>query len=531
MPSSSLRSARDCSITLKYHLFQTCLRSTVGHHHSLPSSYGRTTKSTKASVRRKRRCLLTGQSGSCIRRRQRTSPHMTLCQVGGSTIFSHHLRSAPVPVPTQAEIISDFLLSEGVSTSTLLGDLNTWITTPVDEFPDLYPMYVALIERLSGEETKGDTPYTQLSPGDFRRLSPTRQIGEFRTLGVDAHTDKEVLKILLGPTPATPDDTYVLPTASVVDLPLLDILHHERHLGKHIRRMAERRGEYIRQASRLTRSTGSPSSREKSFREKVVSIQQLTRNLEDQRRLHLLLTNRRKALLRHLRHRPPVTLTIPNSTLDELSHPNYYDSLIDEVDPLPPAGGTHSETENTPLELHTDTEPDPARGWSPRRTRYSRAPKPPATEMSPMDTTLAHAEDLNRSAPPSSHSCPPSSRPWAILSHWRFQDRTSIHDLSTTGCYLPQCRRATCHQTSLHPGVHENHEHGCSHLLRCQTDGQGRTSTGATNQVRLRPLLQSPLHYTLQVSTFQTIQVMSTCRRILLHCQRAMGTEPTHMQK
>jgi len=100
-----------------------------------------------------------------------------------------------VPVPTKAEIIADLL---HLPASALLGGLNTWITAPVDEFPDLYPTYVAFIERLSGEESKGEIQYTQLSPGDFRRLSPTRRIAEFRTLGVDVHTDQEVLKILLG---------------------------------------------------------------------------------------------------------------------------------------------------------------------------------------------------------------------------------------------------------------------------------------------------------------------------------------------
>ena len=74
----------------------------------------------------------------------------------------------------------------------------------MEEFPDLYPVYVAFVDKLGEEETKGETQYAQLSPGDFRRLSPTRQIAEFRKLGVDAHTDQEVLKILLGPAPPQP---------------------------------------------------------------------------------------------------------------------------------------------------------------------------------------------------------------------------------------------------------------------------------------------------------------------------------------
>ena len=201
-PSRSLRLARECSNKLKFHLFQTCLRSTAGHSLSQLPHYGRSSKPTTASAsRRRRRYLLTGQSGSRIRHLQRTSPPTTLCQVGGSSIFRSHLPNPPVPVPQQAEIIADLLQAENVSTSSLLGGLNTWITAPVDEFPDLYPIYVALIERISGEETKGETQYTQLSSGEFRRLSPTRQIAEFRTLGVDAHTDQEVLKILLGSAP------------------------------------------------------------------------------------------------------------------------------------------------------------------------------------------------------------------------------------------------------------------------------------------------------------------------------------------
>ena len=292
--SRSLRIARDFSLGLQYHLFQTCLRSTAGHHDT-STHYGCSLKPTTSSARRrKRRNWLTGQSVSRIRRLQRISPPLTLCTIGGSSVFRSHQPSPPVPVPTQAEIIADLL---HLPTSALRGGLNTWITAPVDEFPDLYPTYVAFIERLSGEESKGEIQYTQLSPGDFRRLSPTRQIAEFRTLGVDAHTDQEVLKILLGTAHPAPDETYALPTTSVAELPLLDILHHERHLGKHIRRVAERRDEAIRQVSRLTRVPGSSPSRDASFRETVASIQQLTRSPDDQRHLHLLLRNRRKRFL------------------------------------------------------------------------------------------------------------------------------------------------------------------------------------------------------------------------------------------
>ena len=277
--------------------------------HAYPKSYGHSFKPTASARRRGRRRLLMGQTGSWIRRRQRVQPPSTFCKVAGRSIFEPQPTGTPqtTPVPTPTEIITDLLRAEHVHTTSLLGGLNTWITAPVDEFPDLYPVYVAFVDKLGEEETKGETQYAQLSPGDFRRLSPTRQIAEFRKLGVDAHTDQEVLRILLGPAPPSPEGTYSLPTATVAELPLLDILHHERHLGKHIRRMAERRGEAIRQASRLTRIPGNSSTREKSFCDTISSIQQLTRSLDDQRRLHLLLTNRRKALLKQLRHRPPVT--------------------------------------------------------------------------------------------------------------------------------------------------------------------------------------------------------------------------------
>jgi len=83
--SRSLRIARDFSLGLQYHLFQTCLRSTAGHH-NFSTSYGCSLKPTTSSARRrKRRNWLTGQSVSRIRRLQRISPPLTLCTIGGSS--------------------------------------------------------------------------------------------------------------------------------------------------------------------------------------------------------------------------------------------------------------------------------------------------------------------------------------------------------------------------------------------------------------------------------------------------------------
>jgi hypothetical protein len=277
----------------------------------------------------------------------------------------------------------------------------SWITAPQEEFPDLYPIYVAYTDRLANEETKGDTQYTQLSSGDFRRLSPTRQIAEFRTLGVDAHTDQEVLKLLLGPAPTDNADKYDLPTTTVTELPLLDILHHERYLGRHIRNAAKRRGDAIRQASLLTRSLGHPSNHTESFQSIIATVQQLTKALDEDRRLHLLLTNRRKALLKHLRHQPPVILTISTSTLADLTHSNYYDPLLDEVDRLQPAGGDSIASDPLPSPSPQDLGDTPSHNWSPRRTRHQRAQaKPSQPTATPMEITLEHAKDLSRSAPP-----------------------------------------------------------------------------------------------------------------------------------
>ena len=166
--------------------------------------------------------------------------------------------------------------------------------------------------------------------------------------------------------------------------------------------MAERRGEAIRQASRLTRIPGNSSTRERSFCDTISSIQQLTRSLDDQRRLHLLLTNRRKALLKQLRHRPPVTISISSSTLEELAHTNYYDPLMDDIDQLPPAGGDHNSYNTPPPTATAATESDAAGCWSPRRTRHSRPSRPKST-TTPMDITLAHAKELTQNDPPPLH--------------------------------------------------------------------------------------------------------------------------------
>ena len=219
---------------------------------------------------------------------------------------------------------------------------------------------------------------------------------------MNAHTDQEVLKTLLGPTQPLQTDKYNLPTNTVNELPLLDILHHERHLGRHIQRAANRRGDAIRQATLLTRAPGHPSSRSNPFNDIIANVQHISRTLDEDRRLHLLLTNRRKALLRNLRHQPPTILTISSSTLPALSHTNYYAPLLDEVDLLPPAGGDSHARIAPSTDPTTDGKDNsastPTHSWTPRRTRHSRAataasPQPTPT---PMDITLEHAADLNR---------------------------------------------------------------------------------------------------------------------------------------
>ena len=74
-----------------------------------------------------------------------------------------HSAVPTAPVPTEVEIISELLRTENIHTTRIIGGLNTWITAPQEEFPDLYPIYVAYTERLANEETKGDTQYTQFS--------------------------------------------------------------------------------------------------------------------------------------------------------------------------------------------------------------------------------------------------------------------------------------------------------------------------------------------------------------------------------
>ena len=145
-PSKPLRQARDCSNRLQYHLFQTCLHSIVGH--AYPNFYGHSFKPTASARRRGRRRLLMGQTGSWIRRRQRVQPPSTFCKVAGRSIFEPlpTVTIPPTPIPTPTEIITDLLRTEHVHTTSLLGGLNTWITAPVDDFPDLYPVYVAFVD-------------------------------------------------------------------------------------------------------------------------------------------------------------------------------------------------------------------------------------------------------------------------------------------------------------------------------------------------------------------------------------------------
>ena len=294
------------------------------------------------------------------------------------------------------------LRSENIHTTPLLGGHSTWITAPVDDFPDLYPIYLAHLERLSGEETKGETQYTQLSPGDFRRLSPTKQIEEFRTLGVDAYTDQEVLRILLGPGPDSSENTYSLPVESVIGLPLLDILHHERYLGKHIRHVVKIRGDAIRLASSYTRTKGQHYNRASTFKSTIASIQKLTKDLEADRRLLLLLANRRKAILKQLRHQPRMTIFVMPSTLTALPQSNYYAPLQDDIGHTHPAGGESTVREDAP-QLTPSAISDPTHDWSPRRTRHQRHTPPmsnpapcPKKKDSTMDITLEHAAELAR---------------------------------------------------------------------------------------------------------------------------------------
>jgi hypothetical protein len=237
----------------------------------------------------------------------------------------------------------------------ILGGTNTWITAKVDEFPDLYPAYVAQLSKLEGEESKTDREYTQLSKGDFRKLSPTRQIAEFRTLGVDAHTAHEVLKIMMGQAPnSAKSGEYVLPTSSVKELPLLDILHHEHYLGKHIHSAAKRRGGAIRRASQLARTPGDPRHRTSEFQNCIDDVQTLTRSLDIDRRTHLLLTNRKKVLMRQLRHQPLLTVRLPQVQLEDLPTSNNYASLDDELGDFFPAAGLSDAREPS---LTEDTQP------------------------------------------------------------------------------------------------------------------------------------------------------------------------------
>ena len=88
----------------------------------------------------------------------------------------------PTKTPSISQIIQELLqLSPGLK--------GGGKRTP-DAVPDLYPVYLALVDKLSNEESKGDTPYVRLSPTG-------RQLGEFRKLGLEAATDNALLDILL----------------------------------------------------------------------------------------------------------------------------------------------------------------------------------------------------------------------------------------------------------------------------------------------------------------------------------------------
>ena len=100
-----------------------------------------------------------------------------------------------------------------------------------DPIPDLYPAYIALVDSLANEESKGDVPYNRLSPSEFRILTTRRQLDEFRKLGTDAHTDTELINKLLQ-LDAAPEheSSYQLPNWT--NLPLMDILRHNAVLTR-----------------------------------------------------------------------------------------------------------------------------------------------------------------------------------------------------------------------------------------------------------------------------------------------------------
>jgi hypothetical protein len=86
----------------------------------------------------------------------------------------------PTKIPSISQIIQELLqLSPGLKGG----------GTRTTDVIDLYPVYLALVDKLSNEESKGDTPYVRLSPTDFHLLTIRRQLGEFCKLGIEAATD------------------------------------------------------------------------------------------------------------------------------------------------------------------------------------------------------------------------------------------------------------------------------------------------------------------------------------------------------
>ena len=180
-----------------------------------------------------------------------------------------------------------------------------------DPVPDLYPAYIALVDSLANEESKGDVPYNRLSPSEFRILTTRRQLDEFRKLGTDAHTDTELINKLLQLDAAPEhDSSYQLPNWT--NLPLMDILRHIAYLNRHIKSHINKRGTLLQSARHQAHN---PTNGNIDFHATLNTVSEITKSLDNDRRLLQQLEKQKAKLLRRIRKQPAPTILLSDDLL------------------------------------------------------------------------------------------------------------------------------------------------------------------------------------------------------------------------
>ena len=261
-----------------------------------------------------------------------------------------------------------------------------------DPIPDLYPAYIALVDSLANEESKGDVPYIRLSPSEFRILTTRRQLDEFRKLGTDAHTDTELInKLLLLDAAPEHDSSYQLPNWA--NLPLMDILRHIAYLNRHIKAHINKRATLLQSARQQAHN---PTNVTVDVHATLTTVQEITKSLDIDRRLLQQLEKQKTKLLRRIRKQPASTILLSDDLLATIATPNPY-ALLDDTPPSSPLRPSPTNSPNPSGGPIPDTHTHIADGWCyPRHRQLQKEsqskPRPP--KLSPTLVALQHAKDM-----------------------------------------------------------------------------------------------------------------------------------------